>query len=86
MKRVVGGWGCRGGMDMVCMCANFVACSCCDGQMCVCILCMVAVVVGVVSVDLRRTRQFLSFPASLVYLWRTVISMGFNFSGKPFLP
>ena len=37
MKRVVGGWGCtsRGGMDMVCMCANFVACSCCDGQMCV---------------------------------------------------
>ena len=43
MKRVVGGWGCRGrreGMDMVCMCANFVACSCCEGRMCVCVFCV----------------------------------------------
>jgi len=28
----------RGEMDMVCMCANFVACSCCDGRMRVCVL------------------------------------------------
>jgi len=38
----------RGGMDMVCMCANFVACSCCDGRMRVWILCKVVMVEVVV--------------------------------------
>lgn len=50
----------RGGMDVVCMCVNFVACSCCDGRMCVYSVYGCGgggEVCGVVSVDLR-TRQF----------------------------